>query len=82
MNRILRRPMFRMGGSTSGITLGLDASRQNYQNAGSVVPFEEQMINSAEQNQDKINAAAMKVIREGANNMFNTGSMQSTGERA
>ena len=33
MNRILRRPMFRMGGSTgTGITSGLD--RQNYQNGG------------------------------------------------
>ena len=33
MNRILKRPMFRMGGSTgTGITSGLD--RQNYQNGG------------------------------------------------
>jgi len=28
MNRTLRRPMFRMGGSTSGITSGLDAPRK------------------------------------------------------
>ena len=33
MNRILKRPMFRIGGSTgTGITSGLD--RQNYQNGG------------------------------------------------
>ena len=37
MNRTLRRPMFRMGGSAEGITSGLDvpnlnASRQNFQN--------------------------------------------------
>ena len=39
MNRTLRRPMFRMGGSTEGITSGLDtpklnASRQDFQNGG------------------------------------------------
>ena len=43
MNRVLRRPMFRMGGSTEGITSGLDAPnvdvRQNYERAGKVVPF-------------------------------------------
>ena len=37
MNRVLRRPMFKMGGSTgTGITSGLDKPRQNYQEAGSV----------------------------------------------
>ena len=30
MNRTLKRPMFRMGGSTSGITSGLDTPRQGY----------------------------------------------------
>ena len=31
MNRTLRRPMFRMGGSTNeGITSGLDTPRQGY----------------------------------------------------
>ena len=37
-NRTLRRPMFRMGGSTGeGITSGLQAPRQGYQDpAGSV----------------------------------------------
>ena len=40
MNRTLRRPMFRMGGSTEGITSGLDmpktnASRQNFKNGNS-----------------------------------------------
>jgi hypothetical protein len=36
-NRTLKRPMFRMGGSTnSGITSGLQSSRQNY-NMGDIV---------------------------------------------
>ena len=44
MNRTLRRPMFRMGGSAEGITSGLDmpktnASRQGYEPGGKVVPF-------------------------------------------
>jgi len=30
MNRTLKRPMFRMGGSTSGITSGLDVPRKQY----------------------------------------------------
>ena len=35
MNRTLRRPMFRRGGSAnSGITSGLDKPRQEYRNAG------------------------------------------------
>jgi len=44
MNRTLRRPMFRMGGSTGeGITSGLDmpktnASRQGYEPGGNVMP--------------------------------------------
>jgi len=42
MNRVLRRPMFRLGGSAEGITSGLDgpninASRQGYAEAGSVM---------------------------------------------
>jgi len=40
MSRILKRPMFKMGGSTgTGITSGLDKPRQNYQDAGSVNPL-------------------------------------------
>jgi hypothetical protein len=40
MSRILKRPMFKMGGSTgTGITSGLDKPRQNYQEAGSVNPL-------------------------------------------
>jgi len=40
MNRVLRRPMFKMGGSAgTGITTGLDKPRQNYQDAGSVNPL-------------------------------------------
>jgi len=41
MNRTLRRPMFRMGGSTNeGITSGLDAPRQGYKIPGKVEPFD------------------------------------------
>ena len=40
MNRVLRRPMFRMGGSAEGITSGL-APRQNYFTGKTVNPFEE-----------------------------------------
>jgi len=37
MNRVLRRPMFKMGGSAgTGITTGLDKPRQQYNEAGSV----------------------------------------------
>jgi len=44
MNRTLRRPMFRMGGSTGeGITSGLQAPRQNYQLAGSVKNIEQDL---------------------------------------
>jgi len=85
MNRILRRPMFRMGGSTSGITSGLDAPRQNYQNAGSVNQFEIDRLN---QNAAKLKDAAMSVFLQGAENrgQFNTdenvNTMQSTGNMA
>ena len=42
MNRVLKRPMFRLGGSAEGITSGLDApninaSRQGYDNGGDVM---------------------------------------------
>ena len=36
MSRVLNRPLFRKGGSTSGITSGLDKPRQNYKTAGRV----------------------------------------------
>ena len=36
MNRILKRPMFKMGGTTSGITSGLDKPRQQYAPGGDV----------------------------------------------
>ena len=42
MNRTLRRPMFRMGGSAEGITSGLQAPRQNYVEAGDVQKIEDQ----------------------------------------
>jgi len=48
MNRTLRRPMFRMGGSAEGITSGLDLPRQGYQGTGNasdqnVKKFDEEM---------------------------------------
>ena len=43
MNRILKRPMFRMGGSSNeGITSGLSSPRQNYFDAGRVLPTREE----------------------------------------
>ena len=42
MNRTLRRPMFRMGGAAEGITSGLDKPRQNYFDAGRVIPTQEE----------------------------------------
>ena len=86
MSRVLRRPMFRMGGSTNeGITSGLGTPRQNYSNAGSVNQFE---INRLNQNADKIKDAAMSVFLKGAKNrgQFNTDEnvnmMQSAGDAA
>ena len=43
MNRTLRRPMFRMGGTTEGITSGL-APRQGYKENGSVKKFDENQM--------------------------------------
>ena len=43
MNRVLKRPMFRMGGSSNeGITSGLSSPRQNYNIAGRVLPTREE----------------------------------------
>ena len=43
MNRVLKRPMFRIGGSTgTGITSGLDKPRENYFDAGRVLPTAEE----------------------------------------
>ena len=47
MNRTLRRPMFRMGGSAEGITSGL-APRQGYKNAKRVTFDEEKGYNLQE----------------------------------
>ena len=42
MNRTLKRPMFRMGGSTgTGITSGLNAPRQQYDKGDIVKSFQE-----------------------------------------
>ena len=85
-NRTLKRPMFRIGGSAgTGITSGLNAPRQNYQNAGSVNQFEIDRLN---QNAAKLKDAAMSVFLEGAKKrgQFDTNEdvnmMQSTGDRA
>ena len=40
MSRVLKRPMFRMGGAADGITSGLDKPRQQYNQAGIVNPFD------------------------------------------
>ena len=62
MNRTLRRPMFRMGGSTGeGITSGLQAPRQNYATAGDVKKIEQQ--------RDLINQLAPRTERK--DNSFN-----------
>ncbi len=82
MNRTLKRPMFRIGGSVnSGITSGLDQPRKQY-NKGTN-PFEETRTPFfLQENRPKINAAAMDVIRTGADKMFDTNNMQETGNRA
>ena len=49
MNRILKRPMFRIGGSAgTGITTGLDTPRQNYNIAGRVLPTQEEFETAKE----------------------------------
>ena len=57
MNRTLRRPMFRMGGSAEGITSGLDmpktnASRQGYEPGGNVMPESEMDLSRFKNNDD------------------------------
>ena len=85
MNRILRRPMFRMGGKAEGITSGLDKPRQQYNTAGIVNQFEADRL---VQNAANLKDAAMSVFLEGAKNrgQFNTNeginTMQSTGDTA
>ena len=82
MKRVLSRPMFRIGGSAgTGITSGLDQPRKQYKTGTN--PFEETRTPFfLEENRPKINAAAMDVIRTGANKMFDTDNMQETGDRA
>ena len=49
MNRILKRPMFRIGGSAgTGITTGLDTPRKNYFDAGRVLPTQEEFAKAQE----------------------------------
>ena len=49
MNRVLKRPMFRIGGSAgTGITTGLDTPRQNYNLAGRVLPTQEEFKSAQE----------------------------------
>ena len=43
MNRILKRPMFRIGGSSgTGITSGLDKPREQYQKVGDLIKILQQ----------------------------------------
>ena len=59
-NRTLRRPMFKMGGSTGeGITSGLEAPRQNYATAGDVKKITDQ--------RDLINQLAPRTQRTNTN---------------
>ena len=66
MNRVLKRPMFRMGGAAgTGITSGLDVPRQNYRKAGTVSPVpRDALMERAE----KLKNAAMSVFLTGAKN--------------
>ena len=67
MNRTLKRPMFRMGGSTnSGITSGLDAPRQGYKTPGMVEPFDMARVlkDTAEQVKDPNILASYKPYME------------------
>jgi len=62
MNRILKRPMFRLGGSAEGITSGLDApninaSRQGYSGAGTVQPPEDFTAEQVIEEKEKIKRA-------------------------
>ena len=76
--------MFRMGGSTSGITSGLDAPRKQF-SEGSINQFE---YNRLVENAEKLNPAAMSVFLQGAKNRGqfdtdeNVNMMQSTGDTA
>ena len=85
MNRILKRPMFRMGGSTSGITSGLDAPRKQFSEGSIKNQFE---YNRLVENAEKLKPAAMSVFLEGAKNRGqfdtdeNVNMMQSTGDIA
>jgi len=85
MNRILRRPMFRMGGSTSGITSGLDAPRKQFADGSIKNQFE---YNRLVENAEKLKPAAMDVFLEGAKKRGqfdtdeNVNMMQSTGDTA
>jgi len=64
MNRVLKRPMFRMGGAAEGITSGLDRPRQQYNQAGMVKnQFEADRLT---QNAAKLKDAAMDVFMKGA----------------
>ena len=67
MNRTLKRPMFRMGGSTnSGITSGLDAPRQGYNVPGRVNQFDMARVlkETAEQVKDPDILASYKPYME------------------
>tara|TARA_B100000424_G_scaffold42787_1_gene29122 strand:+ start:63 stop:1157 length:1095 start_codon:yes stop_codon:yes gene_type:complete len=67
MNRVLKRPMFRMGGSTNeGITSGLDMPRQGYSLPGRVDQFDMERVlrETAAQSRDPNILAAYKPYME------------------
>jgi hypothetical protein len=67
MNRVLKRPMFRMGGSTNeGITSGLDMPRQGYSIPGRVDQFDMERVlrETAAQSRDPNILAAYKPYME------------------
>ena len=66
MNRTLRRPMFRMGGSTGeGITSGLQAPRQGYSTAGDV-----QKLNMDQNMADFLRNASIGDMKAAADQMY------------
>ena len=53
MDRILKRPMFRIGGSTNtGITSGLDQPRQKYENGDIVTPYDKALQTTKQATED------------------------------
>jgi len=86
MNRVLKRPMFRMGGSTgTGITSGLDVPRQQYNQAGIVKnPFDmdKKVQNMQTMRPDILNMMMNKQFPNREESTEGINSMQATGDTA